>query len=103
MYIRKKTVKSEIYYQVIEGFRDPSGRVRHRNIISLGRCPTIQAAIAKTQRVEARVRRRLAKLPEELEGLANEVQAERDRLTARLARQAERRAALQQVAERLLG
>ena len=63
MYIRKKAVKSETYYQVIEGFRDASGRVRHRNIISLGRCPTIAAAIAKTQRVEARVQRRLAELP----------------------------------------
>lgn len=102
MYIRKKTVKSEAYYQVIEGFRDASGRVRHRNIISLGRCPTIEAAIARTERVEARVRRRLAELPEGAE-LSEPVRAERDRLAARLTRQAERRAALQQVAERLLG
>ena len=100
MYVRSKVVKEATYYQVVEGFRDEtSGRVRHRNVISLGRCASIEDAIANTRRVEARVRRRLAKLPET--ELSDFMRAERDRLAARLTQQGARRAVLQEVAKLL--
>jgi hypothetical protein len=39
MYIRSKTVKGNVYWQVVEGFRDPADRsaVRQRVVLSLGR------------------------------------------------------------------
>ena len=98
MYVRSKVVKEATYYQVVEGFRDEaSGRVRHRNVISLGRCASIEEAIANTRRVEARIRRRLAKVPET--ELSDLMRAERDRLAARLTQQGARRAVLQELAK----
>jgi hypothetical protein len=46
MFVRSKVVKGLTYYQLVEGYRDSEGRVRHRNLASLGRHPTIEDAIA---------------------------------------------------------
>jgi hypothetical protein len=45
MFVRKKTVKGHVYYQVIHGFRDAGGRVRHRCVVSLRQHATIGAAL----------------------------------------------------------
>jgi hypothetical protein len=97
MYIRSKVVKGATYYQVVDGYRDAEGRVRHRTVASLGRCPTIEEAILQIGATEARIRRRLAKLPEA--GLSRTLRTKRDRLAARLTQQGARRTVLQEVAK----
>jgi hypothetical protein len=103
LYIRAKIVKDAIYYQVVEGYRDGTGRVRHRNVIALGQSPDIEAAIEETRRLERRDRRRLKILestfpdPATIPGRARR---ETERLRARLTRQQEYRAALQEVSKR---
>ena len=49
MFIRRKIVKGETYYQVVETYRD-GAQVRHRNIVSLGQCPTPQEALKSALR-----------------------------------------------------
>ena len=44
MFIRRKIVKGETYFQVVETYRD-GARIRHRNIVSLDRSPTPQEAL----------------------------------------------------------
>src|SRR3954447_13846248 len=57
MFVRSKVVKGHTYYQLVEGYRDGSGRVRHRTVASLGREPTIRdaldEALCQLSRVEA--------------------------------------------------
>jgi predicted ABC-type ATPase len=57
VFIRKKTVKGHEYYHLIEGYRDPDGRVRHRVIVSLHKHKTVGAAIRSCKaRLRAAVR-----------------------------------------------
>src|SRR4051794_5759293 len=48
MFIRKKTVKGTVYYEVVKSYRvrkgEDKGKVRHRKIASLGTHPTIEEA-----------------------------------------------------------
>ena len=37
VFIRAKIVKNEMYFSLVQGYRDEAGRVLHRTIISLGR------------------------------------------------------------------
>jgi len=103
MYVREKLVKGQYYYQMVEGYRDAAGRVRHRTIISLGQNPTIEEALDEAKRLERRDRRRLKTLehmftdPATIPGCARR---ETDRLRLRLTRHPERRAALQEAAKR---
>ena len=103
MYIRKKEVKGGTYYQAVEGYRDAAGRVRHRTIISLGQCATIDEAIAETKRQERRIRRRLGvRIGEPVDTTKSYMSATRkkyvERQLARLTQQEERRDALRKVA-----
>jgi hypothetical protein len=50
MFIRGRIVKDELYFAVIQGYRDEAGRVRHRTIVSLGRCEDVEGAIATATR-----------------------------------------------------
>jgi hypothetical protein len=62
MYIRKSKVKGNVYYALVEGYRDPIGRVRQKTIASLGRSATIPEAI-RTLESEVQVEReRFAKV-----------------------------------------
>ncbi len=49
MFIRRKIMRGETYYQVVETYRD-GARVRHRNIVSLGQCPTPQEVLKSALR-----------------------------------------------------
>ena len=59
MYVRAKVVKGATYYQLVEGYRDDTGRVRHRTLVSLGRHPTVADALKATDREVRRLRRAL--------------------------------------------
>jgi hypothetical protein len=61
VFIRSKVVKGATYFQVIEGYRDEQGRVRHRTVGSLGQCPTPRDAIEANKKCLARLGRRLAR------------------------------------------
>ena len=62
MYIRRKTVRGKDYYQMVEGYRDDAGKVRHRTIISLGRSATLVDANEALKRNITRTRRELSRL-----------------------------------------
>jgi hypothetical protein len=62
MFVRSKVVKGRTYYQMVEGYRDELGRVRHRNIVSLGDCDTVEKALGAEKRWLARSRRELARI-----------------------------------------
>jgi hypothetical protein len=49
MFVRSKVAKGTRYYAVVESYRD-DGRVRHRPVVALGRCPTVRQAIDATRR-----------------------------------------------------
>ena len=103
MYVRAKVVKGETYYQVVEGYRDEAGRVRHRNIISLGRKEEMDWAIEECVSWIRRDQRRLRILEEQFrhaDSMPGWAQRETARLRARLTRQKGRRAALMDVAKR---
>ncbi len=51
MFIRGKIVKDNTYYQVVESYRDADGKVRHRNVVSLGQNATVDAAIKDAKRM----------------------------------------------------
>ena len=102
MFVRRKSAKGRDYYQVVEGFRDAEGKVRHRNIAALGRSPTIQGAIdATTSRLRA-AERALEKHHRLWPGsspLSARVRRERDRLERQLARHKEKLVALRAATE----
>jgi hypothetical protein len=60
MFIRSKLVNGQAYHQLVRGYRDEQGRVRHHTVASLGRHATPQEAIAAAQddlrKLEARLR-----------------------------------------------
>jgi hypothetical protein len=62
MYIRRKTVKCREYYQLVEGYRDDAGKVRHRTLASLGTSATIPDAIKAAELVVRRATRVLKRL-----------------------------------------
>ena len=62
MYIRRKTVRGKDYYQMVEGYRDDAGKVRHRTIISLGQSATLADANEALKRNITRIRRELSGL-----------------------------------------
>ena len=97
MFIRAKIVKNEMYFSLVQGYRDEAGRVRHRTIISLGRCDEVDWAIDEATRTIGRCRRRLKRL----EGAELNATLARDhaRLTAKLAKQKAYRAHLRELAK----
>lgn len=62
MYIRSKVVEGRTYYQIVQGYRDEAGKVRHRTIASLGRSPTIADAIAVEKKAITRLKTELTRL-----------------------------------------
>jgi len=54
VFIRRKTVRGYDYFQIVEGYRDDHGRVRHRTVASLGHNPTIKAALTSMARDDRR-------------------------------------------------
>jgi hypothetical protein len=62
MFIRSKVVRDGTYWQVVEGYRDAGGAVKHRNVVSLGRHPTIAEALAAEKRHLTRLKRHLTRL-----------------------------------------
>jgi hypothetical protein len=103
VYVRAKVVKGGTYYQVVEGYRDEAGRVRHRNIISLGRNEEIDWAIEECVSRIRSDQRRLRILEEQFrqaDAMPGWGQRKTARLRARLTRHKERRAALMDVAKR---
>jgi hypothetical protein len=61
MFVRSRVAKGRTYYAVVESYRDGT-RVRHRQVLALGTCPDVPAAIRATRREIGRLRRRLAAL-----------------------------------------
>lgn len=62
VFVRKKTVKGHDYYAVIQGFRDPDGRVRHHVVVSLKRHPSVAAALRSCKAKLSAARRQHEKL-----------------------------------------
>src|SRR3954447_16532981 len=58
MFVRSRVAKGRAYYAVVESFRD-GAKVRHRQVLALGTCPDVPAAIEATRREIRRLRRRL--------------------------------------------
>ncbi len=91
MYIRRKVVKGQTYYQLVEGFRD-GGKVRHKTLASLGTASTLAEARADLKRQVARLRRRLQRVAPGaalIPGFARKaaaLRAQLDTLTQRAAR-----------------
>ena len=91
MFVRSKVVKGRTYHQVIEGYRDEAGKVRHRTVVSLGRSPTPKDAVAVARKAINRRRRRLEQLAplQTIRSCAKEAErlrARLDALTQRIAR-----------------
>jgi hypothetical protein len=63
MFVRAKKVKGRVYFQLVQGYRDEAGRVRHRTITSLGTCPTLEDAIKVTKRELSGIRRQRGRYP----------------------------------------
>jgi alkanesulfonate monooxygenase SsuD/methylene tetrahydromethanopterin reductase-like flavin-dependent oxidoreductase (luciferase family) len=100
VFIRKKTVKGATYYQAVEGYRDAAGRVRHRNVVSLGQCATVDEALAEVKRVHRSLRRWLTSWSAfAIHHPRHASKIERRR--SRLAQLQARRATLEEVARRL--
>lgn len=59
MFIRAKEVKGQVYYQMVEGYRD-GGKVRHRTIMSLGRDATIAEAMGCSKKEAGRLKRKIS-------------------------------------------
>ena len=59
MFIRSKVVNGETYYAIVESYRD-GARIRHRQVISLGRSPNAESAIAAITRASRQAERRVA-------------------------------------------
>ena len=95
MFIRARIVKDEMYFSLVEGYRDEAGRVRHRTIISLGRSDEVAGAIEEATRTTGRCQRRL----KQFEGIElNKTRArEHARLAAKLAQQKTYRARLREI------
>ena len=55
-YVRKKKVKGEEYYQLVQS-RRVNGNPRQRVLLHLGRCPTVDEALKEWPRVIKRLRR----------------------------------------------
>jgi hypothetical protein len=100
MFIRRKVVKGQTYYQAVEGYRDEQGRVRHRNLAALGRSPTPDAAVAVARKDLRRLQARLAKLEPGARSF-KQIGRRVDGLRSRIASSAQRLARLQALRERL--
>jgi hypothetical protein len=61
MFVRRRVVKGQDYYAVVESYRD-GARVRHRQIVALGTFPDVPTAIAATRREVHRLRYRVTRL-----------------------------------------
>lgn len=90
------------YYQVVEGYRDFDWnrgrslirtRVRHRTVISLGKCPTVAEAIEHGKRDRANVAREL----DERERASGPPRSRIARLRSRLTRHETRLAKLEEI------
>ena len=65
MFIRKKTCNDQVFYQVVEGRREPfTGKVRQRIVVTLGKDARIGAAVKTRKRYLAQLKRRRAVWPE---------------------------------------
>jgi len=49
MFLRRKVIANVAYYDLRESYRDESGEVRHRIIVSLGRFPDLPQYIASLE------------------------------------------------------
>jgi hypothetical protein len=89
VFVRSRKAKGSTYYAVVESYRE-AGKVKHRHVVALGTCPTVEDAIGATRREVRRARRRLADLaafyPEGVTVSARGAQ-ERGKLTKSLALQ----------------
>jgi hypothetical protein len=61
MFIRSKVVNGDTYYAIVESYRD-GARIRHRQVLSLGRSPDVESAITAVTRASRQVERRMALL-----------------------------------------
>jgi hypothetical protein len=59
MFIRSKVVNGETYYAIVESYRD-GARIRHRQVLSLGRSPNVESAITAVMRASRQAERRAA-------------------------------------------
>jgi len=73
MFLRRKILNNVCYYDLRESYRDESGDVRHRVIVSLGRFPdlpqyiaNLEAQFRRLSRDESTSRRRLDRLQRKL-------------------------------------
>jgi hypothetical protein len=102
MFIRSKTLKGTTYYEVVEGYRDASGRVRHRNVISLGQSPTIAGAYRDAWQRQASCRRQLKQLSQTTGEVPAAVRRKIERIERALAQQQARLDALRLLVQRPL-
>jgi hypothetical protein len=63
MYIRSKVAKGSIYYQIVEGYRDPDDRsqVRQRVVLALGREPDPAVVLDDRRRTIRELKRQEAR------------------------------------------
>jgi hypothetical protein len=80
MFIRRKILNGVCYYDLRESYRDESGDVRHRVIVSLGRfsdlhqyIASLEAQFRRLSRDENTSRRRLDRLQRKLDRLRSVV------------------------------
>jgi hypothetical protein len=59
MFIRSKVVNGHTYYAIVESYRD-GARIRHRQVLPLGRSPNVESAIAAVTRASRQAERRAA-------------------------------------------
>jgi hypothetical protein len=65
VFIRSKVVKGETNFQLIKKFRDKEGKIRHHTIASLGRHPTVEAALKDKRRRLNRLKIERSRWPEQ--------------------------------------
>src|SRR4051794_980565 len=99
VFVRKREAKGRTYYAVVESYRD-AGRVRHRQVVALGTCPDVPAAIKATQADVRKLHRRLARLPQ-AENTLPALVREREAKARRLALQERRLKTLADVRDRM--
>src|SRR5215217_3247865 len=63
VFVRKRVSKGRAYYAVVESYRGPDGRPRHRQLAALGTSPTVGEALQRLAGAVEEDERRLAGPP----------------------------------------
>src|SRR3954464_2603334 len=90
VFVRSRKAKGSTYYAVVESYRE-AGKVKHRQVVALGTCRTVEDAIGAARREVRRGRSRLARIAVAWPStVPPRVAREREKITKMLALQEER-------------